>query len=122
MQTAEQVPAAISCALTQAAPAVQSPALGQAPGEPGAMAVSQVSKGSTVPLPHVEGQSSSCIGDPAAAVAPLGQQLSRGPPTVTISLCTQETVQSLPLRKSLVHATWSSQDCGQAPGLPAAIA
>ena len=98
MQTAEQVPAAISWALrhaTWAAGPVQSPSVGHEPGEPGGMAVSQVSEGSTVPFPHVDGQSSSCMGEFASAVAPFGQQPSRGPPIVRTSLCVQAAVQSL---------------------------
>src|SRR5262252_527626 len=121
MQTAEQVPAEISCAFMHGM-LVQSLSVGQAPGFPAGMAVSQVSKGSTVPFPHVDGQSSSCMAEFGSEVAPFGQHPSRGPPIVRISLCPHAALQPLPVSESVVQATWSSHDWGQAPGLPGAIA
>src|SRR5262245_57925245 len=48
--TAAQVPADISVPIAQAVPEVQSDAPGQVPGMPRAIAVSQVSPGSTTPF------------------------------------------------------------------------
>jgi hypothetical protein len=77
-QTAAQVPAEISLSIEQASPLAQSAAvIGQAPGDPAGMAVSQVSPGSTTPSPQVAEQSGS-----VALVAFAGQQ--RSPATVAV--------------------------------------
>ena len=117
-QIAEQVRAEMSCATTQAFPAVQSNREGQAPAVPGGSPRSQVSPGSTTPFPQVGEQSGSVV-----AVAPVGQQPSETLAAIVISVCEQAAVQPLPLRVSLVQARPSSQLAGgQAPGRPGAIA
>jgi|ERR1022692_3580984 hypothetical protein len=117
MQIAEQVPAETSSATAHGSSWVQSDVTGQAPGEPDAMAMSQVLPGSTIPFPHVGEQSES-----VAAVAPAGQQPSFGATTV-ITSCAQAAVQSAPLGVSRVQATPSLQSAGgHAPGSPVAMA
>src|SRR4029077_1708827 len=101
MQIAEQVPAETSSSSAQGSPLLQS--VGQAPGEPTAMAMSQISLGSTTPLPHVGEQSGS-----SALVAPAGQQSSPAAAAV-ISSCAQAAVQPLPVATSRVQATPSLQ-------------
>src|SRR5665213_2510835 len=84
------------------------------------MAVSQVSPGSTIPLPQVVGQSKS-----VAAVAPAGQQPSLLETLALVStVWVQVALQSVAeLCTSAVHPTPSSQSAGgQAPGSPAAMA
>ena len=117
MQIAEQVPADTSRLFAHASPFRQSDWVGQAPGEPAAISVSQVSPGSTIPLPQRAEQSGSW-----ALVVFLGQQPS--PAVVsTISSCAHVAVQSLPLGTSRVQATPSEQsEGGQAPGSPRGMA
>ncbi len=94
----------------QGSATVHSLGVGQAPGWPAAMAVSQVSPASMTPLPQVAEQSGS-----VDFVAPDGQQPSARPMAV-FGEWAQEAVQALPLGRSFVQATPSSQlDGGQAP-------
>jgi hypothetical protein len=92
-------------------------AVGHAPGMPAAIAVSQVSPASTIPLLHITAQSMS-----VALVAAGGQQPSPSA-GIVIPPCTHSLVQSsdVPAVESVVQASMSSQSVGQAPAVPPAI-
>src|SRR6185437_332697 len=120
MQIAWQVPVETSSVKTQESETEQAPGVGQAPGWPAGIPVSQVSPDWITPSPQVGEQSGS-----VAKVAPGGQQPSLGVPGVTrvMATCLQTSVQPLPWATSVVQATPSSQLAGgQAPGLPGATA
>src|SRR5579871_2636827 len=96
----------------------QAPGVGQAPGSPGAILVSQVSPASTEPLLQVGEQSGSL-----SWVAPAGQQPSFAIGVVT-GVCVQTRPQPLvPLLLSIVQGMPSLQSGGgQAPGAPGRMA
>jgi hypothetical protein len=104
--------------LVHASPSSQTE--GHRPG-PSAIATSQVSSTSTLPLPQVisGGQSPSL-----AEVAPAGQHPSSTPSRAgAMTQCTEHgSVAASWTRSSTVHALASSHEVGHAPALPAAMA
>jgi hypothetical protein len=112
--TASQLPPATSSSVVHAIPSSQ--AVGQEPTLPAAIAVSQSSAPVRRPSPQVPAQSLSL-----EASAPLGQHRSSSAGKV-IGAFPHETPQPAPSRLSLVQLSPSSQDVGQAPAAPAAIA
>jgi hypothetical protein len=114
LQEAEQVPPLIRVSVVQGF--LSSQLVGQAPGWPVGILVSQLSLGSSTPFPHEAEQSLSLF-----ALQPVGQQPS--PPTHwDTGEWLQEAEQLPPLsRMSFVQGFLSSQSVGQAPGWPAGI-
>jgi hypothetical protein len=117
VQCAEQLSAVpIRASTVHALPS--SHEVGQAPGCPAGIPLSQDSPFSTRPLPQLAGQSLSLT-----AVQPPGQQPS---PAAQVVMRTwlQVAVQSaaLPVTLSVVHGSVSAQSVGQAPSSPAAMA
>ena len=84
--------------------------VGQEPGLPAVMPVSQVSPGSTMPFPHTAGQSTSVL-----ALQPVGQQPSLVNEQVA-GTCVQRVWHAIPVTPSTVQASPSLQsveDTGQ---------
>lgn len=116
-QFAAHVPAETSRSVVQGSPSSQ--LVGQAPGVPAGIAVSQASPGWTAPSPQVGEQSGS-----SSAVHPAGQQPSLTGPQLVMGVSVQAAEQARPVNTSCRQTEGDGGQplgLGQAPGPAACV-